>query len=501
MGFITLFMMAVGLSMDALAVSICKGLAMQKFKWKNALIVGVWFGGFQALMPLTGYLLGSLFADMVSSIAPYLAFGLLVLIGGNMIRESLSGEEDIQEASVGFKTMLLLAVATSIDALAVGVSFAFLKVNIIKAITLIGITTFSISTVGVAIGCFFGSRYKSKAELAGGLILILLGIKILAESFVELTPHIYIQLALLIIGFVLLIKGADIFVEGASKTAAKLGIPQIVIGLTIVAFGTSAPEAAISITAGIQGSSALAIGNILGSNILNVLLILGIASCLMPLTIQKTTFRYEIPYVFLISILLLLLGRHGNEISRLDGIILWILMLLFLAYLVVVTKKGLVKSEETEALTEKDKAWKLVLMLLFGGGCIVIGSRFTVDAATEIAMDFGVTERIIGLTIVAFGTSLPELITSVTAAMKKKADIAVGNIVGSNLFNILFVIGTTALINPVTYLPENILDNVVAILVMVMLFLFVWKDQKLKRAGGIVMLVSYAVYFTYIAFA
>lgn len=181
MDLFSLFTIAVGLSMDAFAVSICKGLAMQKISFKKALVVGLWFGGFQALMPFTGYLLGVQFESKISAIDHWIAFVLLVLIGGNMIRESCSKEEDKEDASLDFKTMLLLAVATSIDALAVGVTFAFLKVSILPAVSLIGCTTLLISMLGVRIGHVFGTRYKNKAELAGGIILILIGCKILLE--------------------------------------------------------------------------------------------------------------------------------------------------------------------------------------------------------------------------------------------------------------------------------------------------------------------------------
>ncbi len=181
MSLFTLFVTAVGLSMDAFAVSICKGLAMKKLSWKKALIIGLWFGGFQALMPSVGYLLGSRFEKYVTSIDHWIAFVLLALIGINMIRESLSGEEENANDAVDFKTMLLLAIATSIDALAVGVTYAFLQVQIVPAVSFIGIITFSLSIIGVKIGNVFGLKYKTKAEIAGGVILLLMGTKILLE--------------------------------------------------------------------------------------------------------------------------------------------------------------------------------------------------------------------------------------------------------------------------------------------------------------------------------
>lgn len=306
--------------------------------------------------------------------------------------------------------------------------------------------------------------------------------------------ELFLQIILLIVGFVLLMKGADIFVDGSSSLADRLGIPQIVIGLTIVAFGTSAPEAAISITAGIKGSADLAVSNVIGSNIMNVLLILGISSIITPLAIQKNTLRYEIPFVGVITVLLLGLGIWGNSVGRLDGIVLLVLMALFMVYLVYISKNNKdAANDETEI--KKMPVWKMILFIVLGGAGIVGGSQLTVNAATKIAEFFGMSERLIGLTIVAFGTSLPELITSVTAAIKKNADIAIGNIVGSNIFNILFVLGVTAVITPVAYINDFIADNIMAIITMVLLFVCVLPKKKLTRTGGIIMLASYAAYF------
>ena len=176
-----LFILAVGLSMDAFAVAVCKGLAIGRIRWKHVLIVGLWFGGFQALMPLIGYLLGSSFAEYIAAVDHWIAMILLVLIGANMVRESLDKDQEHVNPSLGFKTMLIMAIATSIDALAVGVTFAFLEVRILPAVTFIGVITFLLSALGVKIGSIFGTKYKSKSELAGGVILILLGIKILLE--------------------------------------------------------------------------------------------------------------------------------------------------------------------------------------------------------------------------------------------------------------------------------------------------------------------------------
>ncbi len=305
---------------------------------------------------------------------------------------------------------------------------------------------------------------------------------------------VLIQIGLLALGFVLLVKGADWFVEGASRLAEKFGIPQLVIGLTIVAMGTSLPEAAVSVSAALKGSAGITIGNIVGSNIMNILLILGLTALITPIAVQKTTVRYEIPFVILVSVVLVAMGAGGDHLLHFpDGLILWALMFCYLGYLLVIAKKGGGFSEEMPE--EKPMpVWKMLLMIALGGVMIVAGS----NAATELALIFGMSERLIGLTIVAFGTSLPELVTSVTAAIKGKADIAVGNIVGSNIFNILFVVGTSALITPVDYVPEFLTDGIVCIASAVLLWLCVFRKKRLGRVGGLLMLLGYGGYFMYL---
>lgn len=305
---------------------------------------------------------------------------------------------------------------------------------------------------------------------------------------------IFIAVLLLIAGFVLLIKGADWFVDGAAGIAARFGIPQLVIGLTIVAMGTSAPEAAVSITAAKSGNAGITIGNVLGSNIMNVLVILGITSVITAIAVQKSTIRYELPFMLGITLLLMWLGWTSNEIVFWEGVVLWVFFLIYLTYLFIMAKKGQADEEE-----EKNRAlWLQIVMLVAGVAGIVLGSDLTVDNASKIAAALGMDDRLIGLTIVAFGTSLPELVTSITAATKGKADIAIGNIVGSNIFNILFVVGTTALITPVTFKSSFLTDSVVAIAAGLLLWFGVWKEQKLKRPVGIIMLVAYATYFIYL---
>ena len=294
--------------------------------------------------------------------------------------------------------------------------------------------------------------------------------------------QILLAIILLVLGFVLLIKGADWFVDGAAGIAARFGIPQLVIGLTIVAMGTSAPEAAVSITAATYGNAGITIGNILGSNILNVLLILGITAAITTVAVQKSTVKWEMPFMHIVTIVLAVLGFTGGEIVLWEGIVLWALFLVYLGYLFKMAKNGAEEEEEEEL----QSLWKQLCMLAVGIVMIVFGSDMTVDNATILAEAFGMDDRLIGLTIVAFGTSLPELVTSVTAARKGKADIAIGNIVGSNVFNILFVVGTTALITPVAFKAGLIL------------WFGVMKEQKLKRPVGIFMLAAYAAYFVYL---
>lgn len=309
--------------------------------------------------------------------------------------------------------------------------------------------------------------------------------------------QIFLQILFLAAGFTLLMKGADWFVEGASKIADKFGIPQLVIGLTIVAMGTSLPEAAVSISAALKGSAELTIGNIVGSNILNVLIILGLTSVICAVPVKKSTVIYEIPFTIVITVILAVMGLLDNQVGRLEGAGLWILMIVYLLYLLRMAKKGEPLEEVPEA-GKNDTVLKMILMVVLGAVMIVGGSNITVDAATELAHIFKMDERLIGLTIVALGTSLPELVTSVTAAVKGKTDIAIGNIVGSNIFNILFVVGTTALITPVSYSANFLVDSIVATAAVILLLLCVLRKQKLTRLGGALMLIGYAAYFVYL---
>lgn len=305
-----------------------------------------------------------------------------------------------------------------------------------------------------------------------------------------------LQFLLLACGFLLLVKGADWFVEGASCIADKLGIPQLVIGLTIVAMGTSAPETAVSITAALNGNAEIAVGNVVGSNILNILIILGISSVITSIAVAKTTIRYEIPIMLVITFLLLAFGSSGGIIHLWEGVCLLVCFALYILYMFVMIKKGEMKSEELNDM--QNPVWKMVIACVVGLALIILGSDVTVDAATGIANKIGLSEKFIGLTIVALGTSLPELFTSVIAARKGKADIAIGNIVGSNIFNILFVIGVSAIILPVEFELSFVVDCLIAAAAGVILWLCVFRKKKLNRINGVFMLVCYAAYFTYL---
>lgn len=312
--------------------------------------------------------------------------------------------------------------------------------------------------------------------------------------------NLLLQLILLVLGFTMLVKGADWFVEGASGLAEKFGIPQLVIGLTIVAMGTSMPEAAVSIAAALKGSADITIGNVVGSNILNVFLILGLTAIVTKVAVGATTIKYEIPFVILITVVMMILGGTGGEIAFAEGISLWVFFLGYLAYLLkmAMDNKAAGAVEEEEEVAEDKPLWKLLIAIVVGAVLIVWGSDISVEAASEIARMFGLSERMIGLTIVAFGTSLPELVTSVAAAMKGKADIAIGNIVGSNIFNILFVVGTTALVTPVAFASNFMIDSTVSAAACALLWLCVFKKKHLDRKDGVIFLLGYAAYFVYL---
>ena len=327
------------------------------------------------------------------------------------------------------------------------------------------------------------------------------------------------QLAILIIGFTLLVKGADLFVDGASGIAKKFGISELIIGLTIVAMGTSAPEAAVSIAAAAKGSAGISIGHVIGSNIMNIFIILGIAASIVPLKIERSTVRYEMPFTIIVTVLFVLMGRDGL-ITRLDGAILWAGLLLYIAYLLRQAKQkpaetpaqaetevqitdaaaSSEESAETAAAVPADSPsiWKLIAFTIVGLAVILVSSDYAVDAAVALAKIFNISDRVIGLTIVALGTSLPELVTSVTAALRGNADLAVGNVVGSCIFNLLFVLGTSALILPIPCAPNFLSDAYVAVGATVLLLLFGFTQMKISRWEGVLLMACYVAY-AYIA--
>lgn len=312
------------------------------------------------------------------------------------------------------------------------------------------------------------------------------------ESFMQ---TVLLQLVIIVAGFVLLIKGADLFVKGASTIAHRFGVPQIIIGLTVVAMGTSAPEAAVSISAALTGNADITIGNVVGSNIMNIFVILGITALVAPLIVDRSAVKVDMPVMLGVTLLLLPLGLVGGSVNRWEGLILLAVFSAYMFYLFRQTLQSRDEERETRPTYGQGNVWTMIFITILGLVMIVLGSRFTVSAATEIAEFLGVSQRMIGLTVVAFGTSLPELVTSVTAARRGNTGIAIGNIVGSNLFNVLFVTGLTAVITPVAFLSTFTFDLLVAALAALLLWLFSWKFGYLNRICGLIFVLLYAGYF------
>ena len=313
-----------------------------------------------------------------------------------------------------------------------------------------------------------------------------------------------LSIILLIIGFVILIKGADLFVSGASGVAANFKVPKMLIGLTIVAFGTSAPEFSVSVKSLLSGSGDMVLGNVIGSNIINVLLILGISSMFHNLTIKDNTIKKELPITILFTLVfVVLLTDHiwdrslVNSFTRSDGIILVLFFLIFIYYLfsVMKNKKNV---EDVQIMSLK----KSIIILILGMLGIIFGSNFVVDSASDIALQLGVSERMIALTIIAFGTSLPELVTSVVATRKGEYDIAIGNVVGSNIFNIGIVIGLSVMLfGSVNNLTIDYVDLIIMMGSSVLLFMFSFKDYRISKKEGFVFLLLFCLYYSYVIFA
>ena len=306
----------------------------------------------------------------------------------------------------------------------------------------------------------------------------------------------------LVIGFLFLVKGADLFVDGASSVAKKLNIPAFVIGLTIVAFGTSAPELAVSITAAMKGSNDIALGNVVGSNIFNTLVVLGLSAALTPIAVEKGMIKRDYPLSVFAAILLGVLSMDtvffkadSMSLGRVDGIIL---LIAFAGFMFMTVKAGMEGRAEEEEESEAMPVLKAVICILIGLAGIVWGGDLSVEGAKEIARFFGLSEAIIGLTIVALGTSLPELVTSAIAAKKGESDIAVGNVIGSNIFNIFLILGVSSTILPMNISSTYLYDMGMLIAVMVLTYLPIAKTKKVTRPMGIIMILVYVAYTVYL---
>lgn len=312
---------------------------------------------------------------------------------------------------------------------------------------------------------------------------------------------------ILIIGFVLLIKGADVFVEGASNIAKKFGIPSIIVGLTIVSLGTSAPELAVSLIASFEGSNGITIGNVLGSNIFNTLMVLGLTAIVMPILIKKSTIIKDYIVNILVTILLLLLSFGGKllfnkeaGLSRLSGFILIGSCIIYIIYLIKTAKNQSEDSEDNKKVNILVSTFKIIIGIIG----IIIGGNLVVNSASNIAYSFGLSDKLVGLTIVAMGTSLPELVTSMIAAIKGENDIAIGNVLGSNIFNILLILGVSSSIKPIVISNSLLVDMLFLIIISLILGVFIFKGNKdklrLGKIEGLILVALYIGYMTYIIF-
>ena len=312
---------------------------------------------------------------------------------------------------------------------------------------------------------------------------------------------------ILVIGFVLLIKGADFFVEGSSSVAKKFHVPAMLIGMTIVAMGTSLPECAVSVTASLANNNSLAVSNVIGSNIFNLMVVCGACALFSPLTIRQDTLKKEFPLSIICAALMLVLGYIGMTLGHIDGIIFLVLFVGYLLWMIQSAKKARAavlsdpaqsgQIEQSEFVEENIAilpTWKSLVFIIGGMIAIKFGGDFVVDGASSIASSMGLSQTLIGLTIVAMGTSLPELVTSLVAAKKGEVDMALGNVIGSDIFNILFVLGIATAISPISFLMENVIDIILLIIMSVIVLAFAWTRQQINRKEGILMLLMYAAY-------
>ena len=333
------------------------------------------------------------------------------------------------------------------------------------------------------------------------------------ENFINNAPFIVVLLCL-IVGFVFLVKGADLFVEGSSSVAKRFKVPSLIIGLTIVAMGTSLPETAVSVAASIAHNNTLAVSNVTGSNIFNLMVVIGVCALMTPVVVDGASLKRDFPFSMICAILLLVMGTIGMTLGRVDGIILLGCFAGYIFYLIRHTLKQNRQSSDEEVdeipLISMPKA---VIFILIGAVGIAVGGDVVVDSASRIAIDLGMSQTLVGLTIVSIGTSLPELVTSIVAARKNEVDMALGNAVGSCIFNILMVLGIAvgscifnilmvlgiaSAISPIAFIQENIIDIIVLVVFSLIVWIMAWTKREIKRGEGIIMLLMYAAYTAYI---
>lgn len=319
------------------------------------------------------------------------------------------------------------------------------------------------------------------------------------NTFLQSVPF---AVVLLIIGFAFLVKGADAFVEGSSSIAKHFQVPSLIIGMTIVAMGTSLPETAVSVTASIAGSNALAVSNAVGSNIFNLMMVIGVCAVLTPVAVQKSSLKIDIPFSIVCALLLLVLGHDRMMLTRVNGLILIVLFAFFILYMIRSAQHSM-NNEDSEFAAEAAEMKvmsvpKSLIFIVIGIAGITLGSDWVVDGSKTIASAFGISENLIGLTIVAFGTSLPELMTSIVAARKNEVDMALGNAVGSNIFNILMVLGIASALSPIAFIQENIIDIIILVGFSFIVWLMAWTKHRLDKIEGLAMILLYAGYVVYI---
>ena len=309
---------------------------------------------------------------------------------------------------------------------------------------------------------------------------------------------IFLYILLLIVGMFFMIKGADLFVEGASKVAKAMKIPSLIIGLTLVSIGTSCPELSVSIQSALKGMNDMSFGNVIGSNIFNTFVVIGVSSIFVPMLVSKNMFKFDIPILIFIYILLILMGFviTPNVINFWEGLVLFLLMIAYTVFLIIRSKN---EPQEEEKEDEKPRKWYVnVIFIIVGLAGIIFGGDFVVDSASYIALKLGMSELLVGLTIVAIGTSLPELVTSMVAAKKGENDIAIGNAIGSSLFNVVLILSTSAMTSPMPIQMLQLFDVIVMLASAMMVLIFSAKKKEINRTSGIIFIIVYVAYFTYI---